>query len=128
MNRELLARLQRRVRGVRARQCVRAWEYRQRDLAHGVWFRLRRVLADAREAYVVSEEEAARLLEEGYLAEPVGAEISPAKSIVFVDEARLAALATRQSIRVGLGPDFLAASAVVLVPFEGRGFTSERAG
>jgi hypothetical protein len=52
---------------VRTRAAVRVWHYRQRDLASGVWFRLRRVLADARAADVISEEDATRLIADGWL-------------------------------------------------------------
>jgi hypothetical protein len=119
MNQALLDRLQRRARSVRMRGRVRAWEYRQRNLASGVWFRLRRVLADARDAYAISNEEARALIEEGYRPEPCGGEISPGKTLIFVDEARLARIEGRAPIRVGLDQDFLAASAVALVAFEG---------
>jgi hypothetical protein len=50
-----------RASAVRTRRLVRGWQYRRRNLAAGVWFRLRRVLADARAAHVISEEDAARL-------------------------------------------------------------------
>ncbi|HEV8358624.1 MAG TPA: hypothetical protein VGX21_05695 [Methylomirabilota bacterium] len=45
--------LERRVRQVRSRVAVQAWEYRQRHHAKGVWMRLRRILADAQAAYVI---------------------------------------------------------------------------
>ena len=61
--------LERRARQVRARVAVRAWEYRQRKLSKGVWFRLRRVLVDASSAALlerhrVGEEERLRKLED----------------------------------------------------------------
>jgi hypothetical protein len=60
--------LERRVR------LVRAWEFRQRHHAKGMWMRLRRVLADAQSAYVIPSVEAQKLLAEGYAAHPVGRE------------------------------------------------------
>jgi hypothetical protein len=51
------------------------------------------------------------------------AEIEPAKVIVFVDERRLLRLSSRQPIPVRLGPEFLGARAVALVPFEERRFS-----
>jgi hypothetical protein len=48
VNARALERMQDRARSVRARAAVRGWQYRQRHLAAGVCFRLRRVLADAR--------------------------------------------------------------------------------
>ena len=44
---------ERRLRELRSRVLVRAFDHRQRRHARGVWFRLRRVLALAREAYAV---------------------------------------------------------------------------
>ncbi len=111
-------RMRKRVRAVRARASVRSWTYRQRNLAAGVWFRLRRVLADAQTAYEISVEDARRLVGEGYRPEPCGREVAPEKTIVFVDQARLSGIATRRRIPVGLGPVFLAASVIALVPFD----------
>lgn len=114
-----LQRMHERARAVRARAAIRSWEYRQRNLAAGVWYRLRRVLADARAAYVISDDDARELVAEGYRVEPCGREVSPEKSLIFVDDQRLAAISSRREIRVGLGPEFLQATAVALVAFEG---------
>jgi hypothetical protein len=123
----LADRLRRRAQGVRARGRIRNWEYRQRNLAHGVWFRIRRVLADAQEAFTISPDEADRLLRDGHVPEPCGFEISPEKRLFFVDPARLQDIPDRKPIRVGLGPEFLAASAVALVRFEShQGVPGER--
>jgi hypothetical protein len=108
-----------RARAARTRAEVRRWDYRQRNLAAGVWFRLRRVLADARAAYVISEADAQRLTAEGYAVEPCGAELSPEKTILFVDEARLSMVASREPIPVELGPPLLGATAIALVAFDG---------
>jgi hypothetical protein len=107
-----------RARAVRARAAVRSWSYRQRNLAGGVWFRLRRVLADARAAYVISDDDAHRLVAEGHQPEACGTQVAPEKTLLFVDEAHLSRLTSRRQIPVGLGPDFLAASAIALVPFD----------
>jgi hypothetical protein len=122
-----LERMRRRVQGVRTRAAIQRWNYRQRDLAAGVWLRLRRVLADAREAYVVSDDDVRRLVTEGYGPEACGNDISPAKTIVFVDAVRLSALESRRAIPVSLGPEFVAATALVLLPFEdSRSSTTSR--
>ena len=96
---------------------MRRWQYRQRNLAAGVWFRLRRVLADTRVACVISDADARRLVAEGYRPEACGLDVTPEKILLFVDERRLAALETRR-IPVGLGPEFLAARAIALIPFD----------
>ena len=110
--------MQARARAVRTRAAVRSWNYRQRNLASGVWFRLRRVLADAREAYVMSDEDGLRLVDEGYRPEACGADVAPEKTILFVDELRLSKVEARRPIPVSLGPDFLAARAVALIAFD----------
>ena len=116
----LLDRMRKRARIVRTRAAIRRWKYRQRDHAAGVWFRIRRVLADAKEAYVISIGDAKRLLTEGYKEEACGAQVEPQKTIIFVDPMRLAHLQSRRRIPVRLGPDFLLAAAVALVPFDSR--------
>ena len=83
-----------------------------------MWFDLRRVLADARAAFAISDEDADRLRADGHQPASCGIRLTPRKLIFFVDEARLSALASRREIPVGLGPDFLAAGAVVLLAFE----------
>jgi hypothetical protein len=118
MSSTALERMHKRARDVRARAVVRAFEYRQRRHAAGTWFRVRRVLARARTAYVVSNADAAQLAAEGFVEAPCGHELEPVKRLLFVDEARVSRLPARREIPVGLGPEFLEASAIALVPFE----------
>jgi hypothetical protein len=113
-----LERMQARARAVKTRVLVRAWQYRQRDLAAGVWFRLRRVLTNARDAYVLTEEDARQLVAEGFQPEPCGLELSPEKTIVFLNADRVARLDAPRPIPVRLGPEFLAARAIALVTFD----------
>lgn len=117
MRDDLLDALHARARRVRTRAAVRRWQYRQRNLAAGAWFRLRRVLADARAAYAISAEDGRRLLGEGCRPEVCGAQVVPEKTIVFVDEHRLLCIEGHRAIPVGLGPDFMAAEAIALVRF-----------
>jgi len=109
--------LERRVRALRARSAVRAWDYRQRRHARGAWFRLRRVLADAEAAFVLAPEDARQLLAEGYRAEPAGSEFDPPKLILFAPAERVARLASAQPIPVRLDGRLLAASRLALIPF-----------
>lgn len=125
MSEAALERMRARARAVAARAGVRRWEYRQRHLAAGVWYRLRRVLAEAESAYVISDEDAERLLAEGYVPEPCGSEIVPGKTLLFVDPVRLEGLDSRRQIRVDLGLDFLTAQAVALVRFAPRPFARQ---
>ena len=112
--------LERRLRQLRSRILVRAWGYRQRSQARGVWFRLRRVLTDAREAYAISTEVAHRLVSEGHMAEPVGQDLQPQKLIVRVPAARVATLDGARPLAVRLSAELLAAEALALVPFDAR--------
>lgn len=109
--------LERRVRQVRSRVAVRAWEYRQRHHAKGVWMRLRRVLADAEAAYVIPEGEAERLVVEGFQPERVGRELEPPKIILFLPAERVARLTGARKIPVRLEVELLEAPALALVRF-----------
>jgi hypothetical protein len=113
-----IERLRARARAVKTRAAVRDWRYRQRHLAAGVWFRLRRVLADARAAYSITDEDARALISEGCTPEPSGFDVTPEKTILFVGESRLGSLQARQPIPVGLGPEFLSARAIALIAFD----------
>ena len=110
--------LEQRARQFRSRILVRSWEYRQRHHARGVWFRLRRVLTDAREAYAVAREDAETLVAEGHRPEPVGQELQPPKLIVFAPAALIERIASARPLEVRLSAELLAAECLVLVPFE----------
>ena len=112
--------MRKRAHAVRTRAAIRRWKYRQRDLAAGVWFRIRRVLVDAKEAYVISAADTERLLMEGYKAEACGAQLAPEKTLIFVDPVRVKRLESRRPIPVRLSPEFLSATAVALVRFDSR--------
>jgi hypothetical protein len=111
------ARLERRVAQARSRIAVRAWTYRQRHHAKGVWMRLRRVLADAQSAYVIPASEAERLMAEGFRPQAVGQELEPPKVILFVPAGRVAGIAGAREITVRLDADLLDAAALALVRF-----------
>jgi hypothetical protein len=68
------------------------------------------VLAEAQAAYVIPDEDASRLLAEGYQAVACGREVAPPKTILFLDTLRLERIESRCPIPVGLGPAFLAAA------------------
>lgn len=112
--------MERRLRELRSRVLVRGWEYRQRHHARGVWLRLRRVLAEAQEAFAISADEAERLLAEGHRAHPVGAEVEPPRPIVFVSRERARRLPSARPVAVRLEAELLEAEALALVPFEER--------
>jgi hypothetical protein len=109
---------ERRLREQRARVLIRTHDYRQRRHAHGVWFRLRRVLADASAAYAISVDDARALVAEGHAVEPVGAELEPPKLIVFVPADRVRAMAGAEQVPMRMGGALLAAPCLALVPFD----------
>ena len=108
----------RRLRELRSRMLVRAFDHRQRRHARGVWFRLRRVLTFAREAYALPADEAKRLLAEGHRPEPVGQELEPQRVILFVPAARVARIASARRLAIRLSAELLSAKCLALVPFE----------
>lgn len=109
--------LERRLRQLRSRVLVRAWEYRQRRHARGAWYRLRRVLADAGEAYAISSQEARELIAEGYPSDPVGQELEPPRLIVFAPAERIARIAAARPVPIRLGAELLAAEGLALTRF-----------
>ena len=104
-----------RVERMRERALVRAWEYRQRHGSNGVWYRLRRVLVDAAQAWVVDDRDADRLVSEGCIPLPVGQELAPAKRLFFVTCEHLGTACSRHRIPLRLGHDLLQAHNVALV-------------
>ena len=109
---------ERRLREQRARVLIRTHDYRQRRHAHGVWLRLRRVLADASAAYALSMDDARALVAEGHAVQPVGAELEPPKLIVSVPADRVRTVAGAEQVPMRLGGALLAAPGLALVPFD----------
>jgi hypothetical protein len=109
--------LERRLRQLRSRILVRSWEYRQRRHARGAWFRLRRLLADAADAYAISPEATRDLLAEGFRPEPAGAEFHPPKVILVIPRGRAARIADARPVALRLAGDLLPADHIALVPF-----------
>lgn len=109
---------ERRLRELRSRMLVRAFDHRQRRHARGVWFRLRRVLTFAREAYALPPDEVKRLLAEGHRPEPVSRELEPPRVILFVSAARVASISSARRVALRLSADLLSAECLALVPFE----------
>jgi len=111
---------ERRLREPRSRVLVRAWDHRQRRHARGVWFRFRRVLAPAREAYAIPRDEAERLIAEGHRPDPVGRELEPPRVILLVPAERVVRTVSAHPLEVRLSAEMLTAPCLALVPFEGE--------
>lgn len=114
----MTASLERRLRQFRSRVLVRSWGYRQRHHARGVWFRLRRALADARDAYAITMDAARALEAEGYGADAVGQALEPPRLILRVPSERMAMVEGARPLAVRLSRELLAAEALALVPFD----------
>lgn len=110
--------LQERARRARERALIRAWEYRQRNHSHGVWFRLRRVLVDAGQLWVIDEREADRLETAGREPHPVGRELSPPLRLFRVTAEELATIANRRQIAVRVSAELLDAHCLAYLPHE----------
>ena len=109
--------LEQRAKAAKAQALVRSWKYRQREAAGGVWFELRRLLANAERAFALNDDDARKLLDRGARLEPVGVRIEPRKNIIFVGRQDLQRIMGAKEIPVGLGSEFLDARNVALVPF-----------
>jgi hypothetical protein len=114
----LIERLHERARRIHESALVRAWEYRQRHYSKGVWHRLRRLLVDAEQAWIIEETEADVLEKAGNTPHPVGLELAPSKRLFFLGEDELKKIRTRRQIPVRLNSDFLRARSIALVPFD----------
>lgn len=112
----MTAAMHQRVERIRQRGAIRRWEFRQRRYAHGVWFRLRRVLADAAEAYAIDDADVERLLKSGNRAESVGAELEPKKTLAFVERSELAELHSARRVAVEL-KEIVATANLALIRF-----------
>ena len=115
---DAIAALHARARRVRGRVAKRAWSYRQRHLAAGVWDRLRRLLAGAESAFAIAPEQARLLIEEGVTPEPVGAMLEPPRTILVVDAGTAARIPQAVPLPVRLDARLLSSPCLVLVRFE----------
>jgi hypothetical protein len=109
--------MERRLRSMRARAAIKRYEIRQIAHAGGVWFRLRRLLVDADRVLLVSPDQAARLLAEGFAAHAVGAEFEPAKTIIVVPPDLARRLPAAREVRPAMSAEILSAGCLVLVGF-----------
>ena len=116
MNEKLRARAQR----MREQSLIRAWEYRQRASSNGAWYRFRRVLVDAAEAWIISEADADSLEASGHVPHPVGSELVPRKRLFFLTRKEWEAVPHRRQVPVNLHAELLLARSLALLPHESR--------
>ncbi len=109
--------LHRRLREMRSRALILAWEHRQRGHAKGALARVLRELAYARSAYAISEEDAQALVRAGGEPLPVGQDLQPRMTLFRVDEQALLSLASRKSLPMHWRAPLLGTRFLALVPF-----------
>jgi len=109
-------RLHERARRIHERALIRAWEYRQRNHSKGVWYRLRRLLVDAEEVWIIDDSGADILEAAGLSPHPVGRELSPAKRVFFVSARELESVRIKRQIPVRMSAELLQADNIALVP------------
>jgi hypothetical protein len=107
--------LHQRVRALRQRLTIRAWEYRQRNTSKGTWFRIRRVLVDAAQVYAIDDRDAEVLSSEGYVPAAAFLEIQPPKRAFLIPAAWLDRLPSRCRLPVRLSAALLTAKNLALV-------------
>ncbi len=111
--------LHERARRARERALIRAWEYRQRHYANGVWFRFRRVLVDAAEAWIIGDDDGNRLQTVGRVPLPVGRELAPPIRLFFLSEEELEAISDRRQVPARLCTELLHAGNLALLAHAG---------
>ena len=108
--------LHRRARQARSRYLVRQREYRERDLAGGVWAKLQAELALTERAYRIDEATARALESAGRPPLEAGLHLSPELAAYVLSPAEVSGVELGNELRVGL-PELLHAGRVVLVRF-----------
>jgi hypothetical protein len=109
--------LSQRVAAVISRARVRRWEYRQRNLAHGAWYRFRRALAFAELGFAVSEEDAQALLAGGAPRDRGGSDLEPPRTVLWIRRNQIASLTNARPLMLRLDAEMLAERFIALVPF-----------
>jgi hypothetical protein len=107
-----------RIRKTRSRAAVLKWEARQAALAHGVWYRLRRLLAYSCEIWAVDDAIMDELIAGGFTVSPVGEQIEPPKRILVLPLTDCRQLCGARRLPLGLGPELFAERNLVLVPWD----------
>ena len=111
--------LHERARRARERALIRACEYRQRHYANGVWFRFRRVLVDAAEAWIIGDDDGNRLENGGRVPLPVGRELAPPIRVFFLSKEELEAISDRRQVPARLCAELLHAGNLALLAHAG---------
>ncbi len=114
-----------RVRRIRANRVRGAFAYRQRNLAAGAWFGLRRLLAGAEAAFSLSAAEIAALTAAGHRPAEEGLRFEPPLSLFVVSKAQIERVGDATPLPVRLSAELLGARAVALIPFELRRSTAD---
>jgi hypothetical protein len=112
-----LRKLEMRVRAIRSRAAIRAWEIRQHTHARGAWFEMERLFALTSRAWVLTEEDVQTLVQMGRRPHDVGLRMQPPRRYFVIDLADVAALTGAREIEVGLSSEIVSAPALALLLF-----------
>ncbi len=107
-----------RARAARSQAAVRRWELRQLGHAAGAWHRLARLLTLTRRAWVISDEDAERLLAAGHHPEAAGLAFEPSRRFFLIREQQVASLSDAQEIALQASPELLGYRNLALVQFD----------
>jgi hypothetical protein len=109
--------LEMRVRSIRARAVIRAWEIRQHSYARGVWFEIERLFALTSRAWVLTEADVQQLTEMGRRPHDVGLRLQPPRRFFVIELRDLSTLTGAREIEVGLSSEIFSAPMLALVLF-----------
>jgi hypothetical protein len=112
-----IEKLEKRVREIRARAAVRAWEMRQHGRARGAWFAVEQLFALSAKAWVIGEADVQVLLAAGFRPHEAGLRLQPARHYFVVDAAEIAKLSHAREIALMVSSELLNARMLALVPF-----------
>lgn len=110
--------LEARIRAIRSRAGIRAWEIRQQAHARGVWFEIERLFALTARAWVLSETDVQTLADAGHTPVACGLRLDPPRRFFVIEPDVPSTLADAREVEVGLSSEIVSAPALALVLFD----------
>lgn len=110
--------LEARVKAIRARATIRAWEIRQHAHARGAWFEIERLFALTSRAWVLSEADVQTLLKAGRRPDDSGLRLQPPRRFFVIEPGEVATLSDASEIEVALSSDIVSRPSLALVLFD----------
>lgn len=110
--------LEARVRALRSRAAIRAWEIRQHAHARGAWFAIERLFALTSRAWVLSKADVQALIDAGRQPDEAGLRLQPPRRFFLIERDEIATFADAREIEVSLSSELVSAPALALVLFD----------